>query len=187
MKILSIVTTMGKIAILAFLLPMSLLVRAQAVDSPAVTNLLDEVKMHAWRAKDEAATLESYTRSKLSSKSHGVQLNAIKDHVNDLLADCSKMSAMRDEGSPWQQEAIDRVNPLLHEIADHLSTTIEYLNNNQTRIHMQPFKDYVHANYQLISKAHDLLADFVDYGRARAQAASLEKELSLPGLASEGK
>jgi hypothetical protein len=180
MKALSNWNTCRIVAVLALLLPLSSFAAAPPPDSATITNLLDQARAHAALADDDAVTLESYTRSPLSWQSHAARLTIIKEHVNNLIKDVNQLSSMRAEGSPWQQEAIDRVDPLLKEIADHLTTTIQHLNENQGQIQMQAFRDYVKVNSNLISKAHNMIADYVDYGQAKAKADALEQEHSLP-------
>jgi hypothetical protein len=174
-------------AIFALSFSLGNVMKAQAVtDSAQINKLFAEVKTHAMEADDDAATLDAYARSgQVTRQSHGMKLESIKEHVNDLIKDCNQMSSTRAEGSPWQQEAIDRINPLLHDMADQLTATIEHLNANQSRVHMLPYQEYVHAQYELIHKTHNLITDFADYSEARATVNSLEKALSLPTVADE--
>jgi hypothetical protein len=179
------VNTATRTAILALVMPVGGLA-AQSADSAAISKLLDEVKVHSANAEDDAATLESFTISKLSWQSHATQLNQIEEHVNDLIRDSNQMTSMRDQGSPWQQEAIDRISSLLPEMALHLTVTINHLNDNKSQIHMQPYRDYARMNYTLISKAHHLITDLVDYGEAKVKIDSLDKELQLSTPATTG-
>lgn len=180
------VATKG-LALLALSLSLGAVMKAQAAtDSAQINKLLLEIKAHAIAADDDAAKLDSYARSgQITSHSHGVKLMAIKEHVNDLIRDCNQMSSMRAEGSAWQQEAIDRISPLLHDMAVHLTATIEHLNDNQRRLHMPQYREYVHANYELIHNTHNLITDFADYSEFKAKANSLESALSLPTVADE--
>lgn len=157
-----------------------------SADSREITNLLSTVKVHAMHAETDAATLESYTHSTVSWESHARRLNQIKEHVNDLINDYNEMKRLRESGSPWQQEAIDRIEPLVQEMSTHLTATIQHLNDNQSRVHMPPFRDYVKANHVLISKTHEIIDDFVDYSDSKARADSLEEKLELPAAASQG-
>jgi hypothetical protein len=165
-------------AILTILFPVSLLA-AQNPDSAAVSRLMDQVRSHAALADNDAATLESYTRSKLSAQTHATQINQMREHVNNLINDANELKSMRDEASPWQQEAIDRIDQILPVMAAHLTAVIEHFNDNRVQIHMQPYRDYVVANQQMIGKAHQMISDLVEYGEARAKADTLERELEL--------
>jgi uncharacterized phage infection (PIP) family protein YhgE len=179
MKSLTFVTTISRLAVLALLLPVGMLA-AQNPDSPAVSKFLEEVKSHAALAEDDADTLASYTLSNLDWKTHGNQLNRMKEHVNDLIRESNQLSSMRDEGSPWQQEAIDRISALLPEMASSLTETINLFNTNKNQTKMKPYRDLTKYNQTLIQKAHEIISDFVDYSEAKAKAGALEKELQLP-------
>jgi hypothetical protein len=185
MKSLTHLAIISRLAILALLLPAGMLA-AQNPDSSAVTKLLDEVKTHAAWADDDAHTLASFTLSDLDWTTHGKQLTVIKEHVNDLVRDSNQLISMRDEGSPWQQEAIDRISGLLPEMVSNLTATIKHLNEHQNHTRLQPYRDLAKANETIIHKAHEMISDYVDYGEAKAKADVLEKQLQLPAASESG-
>jgi len=155
--------------------------QAQNKDSKVITDLLKEAESHAILASVDAETLESYTRSHtVSWQSHAYRLRNVADHANDLIQDFNKLSSMRSEGSPWQQEAIDRVDPLLKEMADHLNTTIAHFRVNKHRVNMPAFDNYVKADREYMGRTSELISSFVDYGQTRAKAIDLEASLDLP-------
>jgi DNA repair exonuclease SbcCD ATPase subunit len=156
---------------------------AQTADSEQISNLLKQAKSHALLAEHDAATLESYTRSKVSWQSHGKQLNRIKEHVNEIGQLNKQLGDLRAEGSPWQQMAVDQVDMRLREMADLLTNTINHLNDNPTHVHMQTYRDYAHANQELTGRIAKMIDDFVDYDQAMSTAASLEEKLELPTVA----
>ena len=156
------------------------LAAAQTADSAAISNLLTQAQHHAMLLDDDAATLESFTRSKISWKTHAGQLEVMKEHVNNLGKLTQQLTDLRSEGSPWQQEAIDQIDPLLRQMADHLTATINHLNENQNRVHMQAFRDYVQGNYELASRTHETIRDLVAYDQAKSKAQVLEQKLELP-------
>jgi uncharacterized membrane protein YccC len=174
-----VLSSLLRTAIFALLLPASLLA-AQNPDSPAVNQLLTQVKSHAMLADDDAATLSSYLNSRMHWKSHGYKLEQIKGHVNDLIRDSNELVAMRGEGSPWQQEAIDRISQLLPEMAAELTATIQHLRDNQNKLAFAPYRDYVRNNEKLIHTASQMISDFVDYGNAKARSQTLDRQLQLP-------
>jgi hypothetical protein len=171
----------GGLATLALLLAIgSPFMAAQTTDSAAISKLLSEAKSDAVLAEDHAATLESYTHSQLAWQTHASALESMKEHVNNLGKVVKQLNDLRAEGSPWQQEAIDRINPLLRNMADQLTATINHLNDNKGRIQMQAYRDYTHANYDLAARTATVISDFMEYGKAKATAESLEQKLELP-------
>jgi len=152
---------------------------AQTTESEQISQLLTEAKTHALNAEDDAAKLDAYTRSRLSWKSHGNQLEAMKVHVNELGKIAGQLNALAPQGEPWQQQAIQQVMPLLKEMAGNLNSAIEHLNENQAQVHMQTFRDYARTNYDLAKRTADLIRDVVDYDEAKSRAESLEQKREL--------
>lgn len=166
---------------MALMLLTGLSAAAQSADSPRITSLLQQAKEHAAGANRSAELIDSYTRGRLTWQSHTAQLNRMKTEVNELGKDIADLTAARPEGSLWQQDAIDKIDPLLRSMADHLGATIRYLGANQSQVHMPPYKDYAKANYEYSEKMLTMINDYIDYAESRAKAEALEQKLLLPG------
>lgn len=152
-------------------------VLAQAPDSPKITALLQHAREHAAHANINAERIESYTRSRTTWESHAAQLARMKENVNELGKDVATLTAAREEGSAWQQEAIDDINPLLRSMADHLSAMINHLSENQNQVHMPPYKAYATANYEFSQKLVVMINDYIDYAEAKSKTEALEQKL----------
>lgn len=180
MKVQSVLRNSGGLAALALLWAMgSAVIAAQSVDSSEISKVLTEAKSHAVLAADDAASLESYARTTVSWKSHSGKIAEITEYVNALGKVNQELSDLSSQGSPWQQKAITEVDSLLRDMATHLTATINHFNDNQSRIHMQPYRDYAHANYELASKTAQVIRDFVEYDKATSKAEALEQKLDL--------
>lgn len=176
----SLIFRFGVLAVLALTFAFgSRTMPAQSPDSEEVSNLLAQAKSHAVQAEDDAATLDSYAHSKLSWKSHDAKLNQIREHVNALGKVSKELVDNRSTGSPWQQKAVDQIDPLLREMANILTVTIQHLNENPTRVHMPEYREYAHANYEVANKLAGMVRDFVEYDEAHSRAESLEARLEL--------
>lgn len=168
----------GSLCVLAMFLTVAAKIsQAQTADSKEISSLLSDAKTHAVRAASDATEMDSFTRSNISWQSYAAKIGVIKEHVNELGKLHADLAAVRHTGSPWQQNAIDQIEPLLQEMADNLSATINHLNENQAKVHMPEFKNYVHANHDLATDLANLIKDFVTYDEARATAADLEQKL----------
>lgn len=175
----------SRLAVLAFAMMAAPFLAAQNPDSARINDLLQQAKEHAAQANLNAEKLDGYTRSRLSWQSHAAELNRMTENINELGKDVAALAAARDEGSPWQQEAIDDIDPLLRSMADHLGSMITHLADHQNQVHLQPYKDYAKANYELSDKLLRMIRDYVDYSQAKAKSAELEQKLQLaPGSTS---
>jgi hypothetical protein len=171
--------TLALIALLALVAGPSI-ANAQTKDSAQISRLLDEARSYAIQANNDAAELESYTNSNLAWKTHAESLERIRGHVNNMGKLLQQMHDIKSEGSPWQQDAINRIDPLLRQMADQLTATIEHGNEYPNRIHMMKFKNYVRACADLANQTERLISDIVTYDKAQAKAQMLEQKLELP-------
>ncbi|MFP5230299.1 MAG: hypothetical protein ACLGXA_22010 [Acidobacteriota bacterium] len=153
---------------------------AQPTDSARINDLLQQAKERALQANRDAELIESYTRSKTSWVSHSRSLNSMKEHINNMGKTLAELNSYKMEASPWQQEAIRDVDPLLRSMADHLTVMINHLNDNQDKVHMPAYVDYTKANLDLSARMLSMIEDYVDYSESKAKADDLEKKLELP-------
>jgi hypothetical protein len=153
---------------------------AQSKDSPEISRLLNEAQSYSMQADRDATELDSFTRSDISWKTHAQVLESIRGHINNMGKLLQQMQDIKSEGSPWQQDAIERIEPLLRLMADHLTTTIEYGNEHPNLVHMMKFQNYVHANAEFAAQTHQLISDIVAYDQAQARALRLQQKLEIP-------
>lgn len=152
---------------------------ATQTDSSEINKLLSDAKQQAIELQRDSGQIATFTRSNVTWQGYATQLHAIREHINATGRIVADLNAARSKGSPWQQTAIDRIQPLLKELAGNTETTIKMLNNHQGRVHMKPFQDYVQANYEMATDLTKVIADFVDYGNAKAKFERLAAKLEI--------
>jgi len=152
---------------------------ADVPDSEQVSKLLSEAKTMAFQLKEDAVTMESFTRMNVSMESHAVAINQIKDHVNALTRQVAKLNEARDSASPWQRTAINRIQPFLDELDGYTAAAIEYV-NGEPRHTLAEYKDYLEANADYSTDLAAMIGDFVDYGRTKQRMERLTNKLEVP-------
>ena len=150
-------------------------------DSPEVSGLLTRAKEHAAQLTRDADVMKSFAWQDMSTEIHSQQITVIKEHTNNLGKVLQQLDDQHQMASPWQQEAIERITPLAKELASNIEMTIEHINNNQNRLHTPEYKDYLSANYELSSGLSALIADFVSYGKNKANYERLGSKLEIAG------
>jgi len=148
-------------------------------DSIEINKLLSDVNDHAIQLRADSDRMAAFTRSDASWESYATQLNLIKDHINSAGKVLANLNAQRMNGSIWQQTAIDRINPLMKELAADTETVINKLNKHPDRVHMKEFKDYVQVNADLSAGLAHTIGDFVDYGNTKVKLERLAAQLEL--------
>ncbi len=156
--------------------------RATEVMEPdGVTRLLREAKSEAFQVSEDASTLESYMRQpNLDWRSHASEISHMKEDVNATGRTVGKLTAARSSAAAWQVTAMDRIVPLLQEIAANTTSAIEFLNKNQARpLTMGDYRDYIEANADLSGNLAALIAHFVDYGNTRLRYETAARAVQL--------
>ena len=180
MKLRTILYRFGSLAALALIFAVGpKMIPAQSEDSEEISRLLSLAKSNVALLEEDASLLDLYTRSKLSWESHSIKVGEIKEHVNALGKVNKQLADQRVHGSPWQQKAIEQIDPLLRELARTVTATIKHLNDNPSRVHMPSYREYARANYEVAGKTAGIIRDFVNYDEAKARAESLEAKLEL--------
>jgi len=149
-------------------------------DSEQVSQLLSDAKTDAFQLKEDAETMHFYSTGNLNWQTHANKINSIRDHVNAVGQHLAKLEELRGEASPWQKTAIDRIRPLLKELASNTEAIIEYLNKNPGRLRAPEYKDFLEANADESEQLAALIGDFVDYGKTRQRLERLREKLELP-------
>jgi uncharacterized phage infection (PIP) family protein YhgE len=131
-----------------------------------VDQLLQQASAQASQLRRDSATLESFTRSNVSWRSHAAQINTIKTHVNQLGQTLSQLEAARDSAGKSQQAAIDRIRPVLEELASNTTAIIDHLNQNPKRLLDPAYREYLRANDDLAANLNQQTSDIVAFSRA---------------------
>ena len=152
---------------------------AQNTENPEVTRLLADARGKAAVLSRDADEMESLIRTDASWQTHAAMLDEIKRHVNDLGAAAKKLEESRSSASPWQQQAIDRMMPLLKELATNTTAAINHLKENQIRPTTGNYPEYLKENADTAHQLSDMISSFVRYGETRAKLEKLEQRLEV--------
>jgi hypothetical protein len=150
-------------------------------DSAQTSKLLQDAKVSAVQLKQDSSRMESYTRSQLAWNSHASQINMIKEHVNNIGKTLADLHNSRAGSEPWQRDAIDKITPLLQELAGNTESVINHLNDRKQTWHPE-YQGYLKSNAELATDLSQLIGDYIDFGNAKAKTQALEQKLEFSGL-----
>ena len=148
-------------------------------DSQEVSALLSNAKTEAIQLRDDADQLKAFTHSSLSWQTHAGKVDEIKEHVNNSGKLLTSLERAEESASAWQRQAIDRIRPLLEELASSVESTIDHLNQKPALLQTGPYAGYAAANYDLASNLAGLISDYVEYGKSKANAEELGSKLEV--------
>jgi len=115
-------------------------------ESDQLAELLGQARLEAGQLAKDADDTESLIRSDVSWQTHAEMLEGVKERVNNMASIINKLTAARSSGSELQEQAVDRILPLLKELAANTTAAINYLNQNKTRPLGEPYTQYLKEN-----------------------------------------
>lgn len=149
-------------------------------DNAEVTDLLSQAALEAGQLSHDADDMESLLHSDVSWESHADMLNRIRDDVNTLGKTVARLNTTYQSGSEWQQQAVDRILPLLRELASNTTAAINHLNANKSRPTTPDYVNYLQENAETAHRLSDVTADLVKYAKSRTTLQKMEDKLELP-------
>ena len=152
---------------------------AMRSDSREVSRLLKEARSSARKLAVTSDEFHSYTRSKLSWRTHVEKAHQIRSQVNTLGATLGKLEEMKAEASPWQQEAIHSMRPMVVELARNTEFVMEHLRGNRQPVGQAEYQDALANKLDLASQLAELTSDFVSYGETKSALDELGTKLEI--------
>jgi hypothetical protein len=148
-------------------------------ENAEVSRLLSDARVKAAVLSRDADEMEALIRSEVSWQTHASMLDTMKDDVNDLAKSVEKLNATRDSASPWQKQAIDRMIPLMRDLASNTTAAINHLRDLQSRPVSEEYANYLRQNSETAKQLSDMISSFVDYNQTRAKLEKLEQKLEI--------
>jgi hypothetical protein len=170
-------------AVLLTFLLLSMASRAIAVreDSQQLTQVLGEARDEAAELARDADEMESLIRNEVSWQTHAVMLDRVKDHVNNMARIVAKLSETRASGSELQAQGVDRILPLVKELAVNTTAAINYLNQNKSRPITDPYTQYMQDNADTAHQLSSTVSSLFEYEKSMTKIAKLKNKLELSG------
>ena len=138
--------------------------------------LLKDFGFKAADAADRAATLDANTRSpEVGWESYSVNLQFLKDDINDMGRTLARLDTMRDSLTPADREVLLRAAATLKQLADNTSAAIQYSNRGREIYWTPTYRKYL-AN--MLAESDQLAASLnhtLELDKARAREKQLEK------------
>ena len=113
-------------------------------DSAQASKLLKDARGLAVQLGRDANQMASF-QTLTNWKSHAEQLNLIGDHINKVGKILADLHQARDGAEPWQQDAIDKITPLVQELASNTKAIINNLNGDK-RTWRPEYNAYLKSN-----------------------------------------
>jgi hypothetical protein len=147
-------------------------------DSAQASKLLQDAKTSAAQLARDTDQMMTFARSKVSWQTHAGQITLIKEHVNNSGKILADLHNARDGAEPSQQEAIDKITPILQQLASNTESIINNLNTTKTTWSPE-FQGYLKSSSELANDLSKLIGDYLDYESAKSRTQGLGQKLGF--------
>jgi len=115
----------------------------------------------------------------LSQDSHYDHLMAIKDDINRMGREISILDAESESLAPWEQQALNKIEPLLRETAANAQMAIERFEQDQNDLWKEDYRRYVNGVERGSEQIAETLKAYLKYEKAHQQEAQFKQSLGV--------
>jgi len=142
--------------------------------------LLSDIASDAREARIHTDNLDRFALDPyISWQSHAIELDAVRDAVNDMGTKLCRLETIRRVALPWEKKAIDEAAPLIAEMASETEAAITYLNDHQSNLVSMTYDGYANGLYQRSDKLVNDMNEFEKFSKVHHEDLQLEKSLGL--------
>jgi len=149
--------------------------------SAEASRLLKEIRLNSAKLTGHAETLKSYPHSGISRESHASQLTSVKEHINSIGDRLERLLAIRHLALPWQQQAIDSIQPLAANVATHTTAAIEHLNQNPNHLWTPVYKEHLKSLAERASEMKRAVNLHLELADTQQKADELRNKVAVIG------
>lgn len=144
------------------------------------SQLLGEVHGLASALYREAESLQSFARNpQMARESHVVQLNQMREHINDTGARLARLQEIKHVTAPWQQSAISRLHPIAANVAEHTEAAIVHLNENPGYLFAPSYQEHLSEVAEQAGELKNTAGNFLAYNNAQQRLDRLQAMIEL--------
>jgi hypothetical protein len=142
--------------------------------------LLSDIASDAREARIHTDNLDRFAIDpNVSWESHAVELNAVRDAVNDMGTKLCRLETIRRVALPWEKKAIDEAAPLITIMANETQAAIMFLNDHQSNLVGMTYDGYTTGLYEKSDKLVNDMNEFEKFSKVHQEDIHLEKSLGL--------
>ena len=144
--------------------------------------IFQDIETDAQSIRTHADRIQSYERGpQLSWASHGDQLNAIRDDVNDMGKKLCRLEVIRGALAPWQQGEVDRIAAIVPLLANETEDAILFGAEHQQVLWLPVYQNDTNSLYENSNKLAQSVNEAVKYAGVSKDYHTLRHEMGTSG------
>jgi hypothetical protein len=157
-----------------------LLAGVERNNSQELATLLEQAGDEARELAIDAEDLQTLIVSDQNWLTHALKLAKIKGHVDDMALIVDKLTKAHRSGSELQEQAVERILPLVKELQANTTAAMNYLNQNKDRPVSDAYKQYLEKNAETARQLSDMISALDDYEKSMTEINRIRSKLTGP-------
>ena len=149
-------------------------------DSQELETLLEQASDEARELAIDAEDLQTLIVSDQNWLTHALKLAKIKGHVDNMSLIVDKLTRAQKSGSELQEQALERILPLVKELQANTTAAMNYLNHNKDRPVSDAYKQYLEKNAETARQLSDMISALDDYEKSMTEINRIRSKLTGP-------
>lgn len=142
--------------------------------------LIGDIAVDAREARIHADNLDGFALdSDISWQTHAVELDAVRDAVNDMGTKLCRLETIKRVASPWERKAINEAAPLIAEMANETEAAINFVSDHQNDLVNLTYDGYTAGLYKRSERLVNDMTEFEKFSKVHKQDMQLEKTLGI--------
>jgi hypothetical protein len=163
------------VSVFLFSVPSSAAVTRET--SQQLTQLLGEARDEAFELATDADQTQSLILSDDNWVTHALMLARVKGHVDNMSLIIEKLTKIQKMGSELQEQAVDRMLPLVKELSANTTAAINYLNQNKDRPISDAYTQYLKRNAETAHQLSSIISALFEYQKSMSEIEQLRSNL----------
>jgi hypothetical protein len=147
-------------------------------ESQQLTQLLSDASAEALELASDANETQALVLNDENWVTHALMLAKVKAHVDNMAIIIEKLSKAEKSGSELQEQAVERMLPLVKELSVNTTAAINYLNQNKTRPLSGTYAQYLQKNAETASQLSSMISALFEYEKSMTDINKLKSQLT---------
>jgi hypothetical protein len=149
-------------------------------DSQELATLLEQASDEARELAIDAEDSQNLIVNDENWLTHTLKLAKIKGHVDNMALIVDKLTKSQKSGSELQEQAVERILPLVKELQANTTAAMNYLNQNKDRPLSGAYKEYLEKNAETARQLSDMISALDDYEKTMTEINRIRSQLTGP-------
>ena len=149
-------------------------------DSQELATFLEQASDEARELAIDAEDLQTLIVSDQNWVTHTLKLAKIKGHVDNMALIAEKLTKLQISGSELQEQAVERILPLVKELQTNTTAAMNYLKQNKDRPVSDAYKQYLEKNTETARQLSDMISALDDYEKSMTDINRIRSKLTGP-------